>query len=186
MNMESYIENYLNTSETVIFETKAPITQKQNEDFSIFNFTKRNTVMITVMFVVASISVLEGITSIALGKMSYAIISLLLGGLGYAAPFIIVRTLTTRETKSAYFAQNFNDYKFYSDYFVNTDRFAVTVIPYNFILDAHENGKYFFLYISNEKAHIIPKNSFTVNTPEEMRNFLHYKLGERFINHCKQ
>lgn len=184
--MESYIENYLNTSEPVIFETKAPITQKQCEDFSIFNFTKRHTVMLTVMFILPSIIVIQGIIEFALGKPSYAMITLLLGGLGYAAPFIISKATTSRETKSAYFAQNFNDYKFYSDYFVNTDRFAVTVVPYNFVLDAHENDSYFFLYISNERAHIIPKSSFIVNTPEEMRNFLYYKLKDRFTIHCRQ
>lgn len=39
MNMESYIENYLNTSEPVIFETKAPMEKSQTEAFHLFHFT---------------------------------------------------------------------------------------------------------------------------------------------------
>lgn len=184
--MDSYIESYLNTAEPAIFETKAPMDNKQLEDFNIFNFTRRSTGMITAGFIVAFGCIVVGITKIASGEIFNAVTFFIEALVCASIPFITAKVMSASEVKSAYYDQNFNEYKFYSDYFVNIDRFAVTVVPYNFVRDAHENGEYFFLYISKQKAHIIPKNSFLINTPEEMRKFLYYKLGNRFINHCKQ
>lgn len=186
MNMESYIENYLNTSEPVSFEAKAPMDSKQLEDFNIFNYTRRSTGIITVGFIVAFGCIIVGITKIASCEIFNAVTFFIEALVCASIPFITAKVMSANEVKSAYYDQNFNEYKFYNYYFVNIDRFTVTVVPYNFVSDAHENGEYFFLYISKQKAYIIPKNSFLINTPEEMRKFLYYKPGDRFTVHCKQ
>lgn len=52
-------------------------------------------------------------------------------------------------------------------------------IGYQEIKRAVENENYFFILLENGTA-IIGKNDLTEGTPDELRTFLHYKMGERF------
>lgn len=186
MNMESYIENYLNTSETVIFETKAPMDKEQTEAFHLFHFTKRSPAIVIISFVLAGISIILCIKYLAAGETYVAVTYFIQAAIVAAIPFIMIKISVAKTSKAPYYYLNTNDFKFFEEYYVNTDLFAITVIPYNMLVSVHESENYFFLYITDQQAHIIPKSSFIVNTPEEMRNFLYYKLKDRFTIHCKQ
>ncbi len=80
---------------------------------------------------------------------------------------------------------NINRYYFYQDCYVNVDNQSTATVFYNQLINAYETDKYFYLYIQQNQAHIIPKISFTYNTPDEMRKLLSIKLGPRFIIRCK-
>jgi hypothetical protein len=72
---------------------------------------------------------------------------------------------------------NINRYYFYQDCYVNVDNQSTATVFYNQLINAYETDKYFYLYIQQNQAHIIPKISFTYNTPDEMRKLLSIKLG---------
>ena len=91
MNMESYIENYLNTSETVIFETKAPMDKEQTEAFHLFHFTKRSPAIVIISFVLAGISIILCIKYLAAGETYVAVTYFIQAAIVAAIPFIMIK-----------------------------------------------------------------------------------------------
>lgn len=185
MDTINYVERFLHTDEPVLFETNALMDKKHSEDFQKFTYTKRNTAAFTFNLIVGVLSILCGFAWLASGNLLESVISMLVGIFCIGLPFMNIKKAASDSMKNGYHYGNINNYKFFQEYFVNTDFFTISIIPYNIVVDAHEIDEYFFLYISKFQAHIIPKNSFVMNTPEEMRKMLTIKLGNRFTVHCK-
>lgn len=185
MDTINYVERFLHTDEPVLFETNALMDKKHTEDFNKFNYTKRNAAIFIVSLIVGIFGILGALASAVLGEFSKGSISMLCGILCIGFPFMNIKKAASDSMKNGYHYGNINNYKFYQEYFVNTDFFTISIIPYNIVVDAHETDEYFFLYISKHQAHVIPKYSFVINTPDEMRKMLTIKLGNRFIVHCK-
>lgn len=185
MDTINYVERFLHTDEPVLFETNALMDKKHTEDFNKFNYTKRTTAMFIANLIVGILCILGALASVSLGEFSKGLISMLCGIFCIGFPFINIKKTASDSMKNGYHYGNINNYKFYQEYFVNTDFFTISIIPYNIVADAHETDEYFFLYISKHQAHVIPKYSFVINTPEEMRKMLTIKLGNRFTVHCK-
>ncbi|MDE5993493.1 MAG: YcxB family protein [Oscillospiraceae bacterium] len=184
MDTINYVERFLHTNEPVLFETNAPMDKKHIEDFNKFNYTKRNTAAFTVNLIVGVLCILSSLAEFAVGALSVGVISVLVGIFCIVLPFMNIKKVSADSVKNGYHNGNINNYKFYQEYFVNTDFFSISIIPYNIVVDAHETDEYFYLYISKHQAHVIPKYSFVMNTPEEMRKMLTIKLGNRFTVHC--
>lgn len=185
MDTINYVERFLHTDEPVLFETNAPMDKKHTESFLKFTLTKRNTAAFTFNLIIGVLCILGAFASVAFGEFSRGFISMLCGIFCIVFPFINFKKSASDSMKNGYHYGNINNYKFYQEYFVNTDFFSISIIPYNIVVDAHETDEYFFLYISKHQAHVIPKYSFVINTPEEMRKMLTIKLGNRFTVHCK-
>jgi hypothetical protein len=96
-----------------------------------------------------------------------------------------IKTAVKKNMESPLLYGNINRFYFYQDCYVNVDNQSTATVFYNQLINAYETDRYFYLYIHQNQAHIIPKISFTYNTPYEMRKLLSIKLGPRFIIRCK-
>lgn len=185
METFNYFEHYLHTDEPVLFETSAPVTDKLMEDFQRFNYKTRRPGGFIVNIVCASLFGIFALINFAEGSYALGIVDAVLAALSILMPFMSIRKFVSGVEKDAFHAGNINSYKFYQECFVNTDHFTMSVIPYAIVPEAHETEEYFFIFITKHQAHIIPKNSFIINTPTEMRKLLVIKLGNRFMLHCQ-
>ena len=181
---EAYIDRYLNTDEPVLFETNSPILEKHYVDFNKFNFTKRNTATFAVNIILCVISIMGIIISLTEKDYVSAVVYVVCAVAIMMFPFVMFKKGAAPALNNGYHNGNINNYKFYQNCLINKDNFTISAIPYDIIVDAHETDEYFYLFISKVQAHIIPKNSFVYNTPQEMRKLLAMKLGNRFIVHC--
>lgn len=183
METINYVERFLHTDEPVLFETNALMDKKHMEDFQKFNYTKRNNAALALNLTVGILVILAAFANFAFGRVLAGVISLAIGSSCIFSPFITFKKIASNSVQNGYHSGNINNYKFFQEYFVNTDFFTISTVPYGIVTEAHETDEYFFLYISKYQAHIIPKSSFVLNTPEEMRKMLTMKLGSRFIVH---
>ena len=180
----NYFERYLHTEEQVLFETSAPVTDKLMEDFQKFNYKTRRPGTFVVNIVFTVILGIFALICFASGSFVLGIFDAVIAVMVSVGPFLNIRKFVSGVERDAFHAGNVNSYKFYQECFVNTDYFTMSVIPYAIVPEAHETEEYFFIFITKHQAHIIPKNSFIINTPAEMRKLLTIKLGTRFIVHC--
>ena len=186
MNDVDYTEQFLHTgsSEPVLFETNAPIDKKHFYDFNIFNYTKRDPVLFYILLISGAFLILLSFITFAAHLIRSGICGVLMGIFAILFIFFMSKIIAANSFKSPFTNGNIENYRFYREHFVCSNHFTVSVIPYNIITDAHETEEYFFLYISKNDAHIIPKNSFIISTPQEMRVMLSMNLGNRFTVHC--
>lgn len=182
---EAYIDRYLNTDEQVLFETNAPILDKHIEDFNRFTITQRNASSQVVSIILTVIFGIESLILLFVGSYLWAIFCIAMMVINLTSRSRIIKKSVASTNHNAYHNGNINNYKFYQNCLVNKDNFTISALPYDIIVDAHETDEYFYLFISKVQAHIIPKDSFVYNTPQEMRKLLTMKLGNRFIVHCK-
>ena len=182
---EAYIDRYINTEEPVLFETNSPMLDKHIEDFNKFGYAKRNKAMQVINIILTVILGIQAIILLVLGDYIWALICIAMTVFIAITPMRIIKKAVSSSNHNAYSTGNINNYKFYQNCLVNKDNFTISAIPYDIIVDAYETDEYFYLFISKVQAHIIPKNSFVYNSPEEMRKLLTMKLGSRFIIQCQ-
>ncbi len=183
MNMEiNYIERYLNTDEQVLFEAKPAYTEKVYYDFDMFNFKQRKKTMY-ILFMIVFIFAIVGGAIIMFADFGSGLVSVILGIAGLLYPRVMFKRLSARESKSIVKGGTYIC-RFYQDYFVEAGSYTLDAMPYGIVVDAHETDGYFYIFISDRSAYILPKNSFVLNTPQEMRKLLEIKLGNRFTVHC--
>lgn len=185
MNNIDYIDKYLNSDEQLLFETRAPMLEKDSREFSKFSFTKKNNGLLAFYIILAVITFFLAILQCMDGDYVSAFISLVIVILIPIFFNSMIKKSGKISSEAPLFSGNVNNNKFYQDYFVNKDFHTMSVIPYTMVVEAHETAEYFFIYITKQQAFIIPKSSFIYNTPEEMRKLLQIKLGGRFIIHTK-
>lgn len=168
-----FIGYHLSSDEPVLFEMNVPMDKKHITDFNYFCYRKRNRKTFILNAVI-------GIISIILGTAAGSSISVLLGVLVIAYPYISLGLASAKSMENAYSAGNGDNYRFYSDRLADRSNFSLEVVPYSFILDAYETEDYFFIFISSNKAFIIPKNCFVWGDPTGFRIMLSEKLWNRF------
>ncbi|MGN1102022.1 MAG: YcxB family protein [Huintestinicola sp.] len=184
-NQQNFIEHYLNTEEPVLFEAAVTKDIKMYQDFDNFNYRKRQTAAFVINLVAMIFSIIIGLLCIILGKALTGVFLIALGVVCFVFPKLQLNKSSAEESSSIVNSGSPECYKFYQNYFIDSDRFSICAVPYEIITDAYETDEYFYMFVSKRRAYIIPKNSFTFNTPQEMRKMLSIKLGGRFINHCK-
>lgn len=108
---------------------------------------------------------------------SFFITILSLWGLS-TLPLVVARQIKLLQKKNINF--NFTSYYFYQDYYRVVDIQSNVIHYYNQIYKAFETQDYFFIYINEFIADIIPKTCFTKNTSEEFSKLLTIKLGDKF------
>lgn len=185
MNNVDYIDKYLNSDDPLLFETRAPIIEKDSREFSRFTFTKKNNGLLAFYIILAVITFLLAIMQFMVGDYVSAFVSLVIVILIPIFFNFMIKKSGKLSSDAPFLSGNVNNNKFYQDYLVNKDFHTMSVIPYTMVVEAHETAEYFFIYITKQQAFIIPKSSFIYNTPEEMRKLLRIKLGGRFIIHTK-
>ena len=92
---------------------------------------------------------------------------------------------SAKEPKSLFYKNNHINLYFFNDSFVSTTNFSTSTVFYNKLYNAHETEDFFYLFTEMDKGCIVPKNSFVLGTPEEMREFISAELGNKFIVNCK-
>lgn len=183
------MEQQVNNQQPILFEAICPFTEEDSLEFNKFSLSKRNIggkvvrwIFVALFSFFAVFAFLEenyyGMTIDIILVLTNLIVTPLLQQSA-------IKTAVRKNMESPLLNGNINRYYFYQDCYVNVDNQSTTTIFYNQLIDAHETEKYFYLYIQRIQAHIIPKNSFTYNTPDEMRKLLSMKLGPKFIVHCK-
>lgn len=182
----TYVEQYINTEEPVLFETNSFMLDKHSRDFNKFNYTKRNVATLAINTIATVMFVISAIATVIMKDYTRAVLYIIGAVIVSIYPFFVFKKSAVAATQNAYHNNNVNNYKFYQNCFVNTDNFTISAVPYDIVVEAHETEEYFYLFISKIQAHIIPKDSFVYNTPEEMRKLLTMKLGSRFIVHCSR
>lgn len=182
---ESYIDNYINTDEQILFETTSSMSDKDVIDFNKFAYKRKNVSVRAVNIILSIVMGFQALVAFFIGSLFLAIMFTLITVFLIFSPTISFKRAVASSIHNGYHSGNITNYKFYQDCFVLKNNFSLSAIPYGIIVDAHETEEYFYLFISKIQAHIIPKNSFVYNTPQEMRKLLTMKLGSRFIVHCK-
>ena len=181
---KSYVEQYMNTNEPILFESAYFHTEKYVYDFNNFSYKKRqnayvfNLIIAVVLLITSPIYFFNGDTFLGLSSIICAVLC-------FAIPVFTFKKAAKNQIYSGYSQNNLNRYKFYQDCFVHSENFSVSAVPYSIVAEAAETAEYFYIFINKNQAHVIPKSSFILNTPEEMRKLLTMKLGSKFIVHCK-
>ena len=70
----------------------------------------------------------------------------------------------------------FDTHTMYLESMLGEGRQALT-LPYSMLVRVLETQSHFLLFISNNKAHVIPKKDIVVGTEEELRNYVHSWVG---------
>lgn len=100
--------------------------------------------------------------------------------------FILYRILrpkliTNRELKSEKISDNStNIYTFYEKNFEIKNKNGLFNYKYFMIKKAYETKNYFYLYVSNENAFLVSKNTFTKGISEDFSAFIKRKKGMKF------
>lgn len=183
MDTINYVERYLNTDEPVLFETDVVNTDKVLYDFDMFGYKHRHRMMYT-LFMIVFIFAIVGGAIVMFADFGKGLISVIMGIVGLIFHRFMFKSTSARESKSIAKGGTHN-YRFYQDYFVEATNYVLEVMPYEVVIDAYETDEYFYIFISDRSAYILPKNTFVINTPQEMRKILSMKLGNRFTVHCK-
>lgn len=164
-----------------LFEVIEFYNEKHYRDFLIFGYFK-NSIVIALAAIFGFFVFLRSLIFMVIYNFSlYRIIEqiiLLLLFLGIIP--IIIEISTKNHSKDPHFSCMVNKYYFYQDYYVNIDNNSTSRYFYNSLVNAFETKEYFYLYISNSSAHIIPKTCFTKNTSEEFTKLLTIKLVDKF------
>jgi hypothetical protein len=63
---------------------------------------------------------------------------------------------------------------------------AEMTAQYRFLYKAYETKTHFMLYISSNQVYVIPKDSLTEGSFEDLRTYLQTNLGEKFQNKDKE
>lgn len=182
MNTVNYIERYLNTDELVLFEADVVNTDKVLYDFSMFTYKHRHR-MIYILCMIVFIFAIVGGAIVMFAEFGKGLISVIMGIMGLLFHRFIFKSTSARESKSIV-KGGMHIYKFYQDYLVEATNYVLEAIPYEVVVDAYETDEYFYIFVSEGAAYILPKNTFVFNTPQEMRKMLTMKLGNRFIVQC--
>ncbi len=182
---ETYIDNYINTEEPVLFEAIASMSDKDVVDFNKFAYKRRNVSVRAVNIILSIVMGFQALVAFFIGSLFLAIMFTLVTVFLIFSPAISFKRSAAASIHNGYHSGNVTNYRFYQDCIVLKNNFSFSAIPYGIIVDAHETEEYFYIFITKLQAHIIPKASFVYNTPEEMRKLLTMKLGSRFIVHCK-
>lgn len=163
-------------NDTVFFEVKGPDNYERHRDFQLFALLKNNIVIIAAIFIV-----LGSAANLRYGNITSAVSAILMLAVWCGLMILFIHNAAKRHMESPLARNNTDQYLFYQDFFVNNESYTQSIIRYDMLIEAYETKKYFYLYIEPNKAHIVEKAHFIYNTPEEMRNFLRIKLGNRFI-----
>ncbi|MDE6133327.1 MAG: YcxB family protein [Oscillospiraceae bacterium] len=182
MDTVNYVERYFNTDEPVLFEADVINTDKVLYDFNMFAYKHRHRMMYILGMIVFIFAIVSG-AIVMFADFSKGLISVIIGIAGILFNRFIFKFTSAKESKSIVKGCT-HIYKFYQDYFVEVTNYVLEAIPYEVVVDAYETDEYFYIFISDSAAYILPKNTFVFSTPEEMRNLLTMKLGNRFIVHC--
>lgn len=175
--------------EMPFFEIVAPHTYNDTFELNVWCFFHKNKVSIAIFIVFMLMCFSNAVIDAKNGNITNA-----LTGIVIAVVFIIVYVLTMymiihssakKSCQSAINKDNVNRYYFYQDRMVNIDNNMNMTVTYDKLFEAHETKDYFYIFIENNRAFVIPKKCFTFNTPEEMRKLLTIKLGARFVCHIK-
>ncbi|MCM1578552.1 MAG: YcxB family protein [Ruminococcus sp.] len=175
-NSIDYIGAAMSSHEPAVFEATVPIDKGHINNFQKFNYVhkQRGTFIFNTVI---------GILCMLLGVLAGSVVTMILGVMCIALPFVLFNKSSGDSVKNAYSYGQRDIFRFFGDYFTDRDCYSLSVIPYEIITEAHETAEYFFLYITSGKAFVIPKTCFTLNTPEEMSRMLAARLGERFRRH---
>lgn len=81
--------------------------------------------------------------------------------------------------------ENIEIYKFDSDKIIieqtkGTDFHGLTEANYSYLHKVVETEKFWFLYISVQQSHVVPKNMILTGSIEELNNIFKEKLGTKF------
>ena len=172
MDTINYVERYLNSDEPVLFEADVINTDKVLYDFDMFGYKYRHRMMYTLFMIVFIFAIVGG-----------AIVMFADFSRGLIFHRFMFKSTSARESKSIVQGCT-HIYKFYQDYFVEVTNYVLEAMPYEVVINAYETDEYFYIFISDRSAYILPKNTFVINTPQEMRKMLSMKLGNRFIVKC--
>lgn len=182
MDTINYVERFLHTDEPVLFEADVVNTDKMLYDFDMFAYKHRHRMMYILGMTVFIFAIVSG-AIVMFDDFGKGLISVIIGITGILFNRFIFKFTSAKENKSIVKGGT-HIYKFYQDYFVEVTNYVLEAIPYEVVVDAYETDEYFYIFISDRAAYLLPKNTFVFNTPEEMRKLLTMKLGNRFIIHC--
>lgn len=182
MDTINYVERYLNSNEPVLFEAAVVNTDKLLYDFDIFAYKQRHR-MIYILFMIVFIFAIVSGAIVMFADFGKGLVSVIMGIVGLIFHRFMFKFTSARESKSIVKGGTHN-YRFYQDYFVEVTNYVLEAMPYEVVIDAYETDEYFYIFISDRAAYILPKNTFVFNTPQEMRKMLSMKLGNRFIVQC--
>jgi hypothetical protein len=74
----------------------------------------------------------------------------------------------------------FDGDKIYQETNLGEDHKSTAEFNYNLLHKAYETKSHFFMYISMQQAHVLPKKDITAGTPEELAEIFRNRLGKKF------
>lgn len=174
-------------------EVLAKLDKKCLKDYLIFNFTHRRffkifvvILSIAVVFMLASI-----ITAFVKNEVTFAtFLPVIVLAIMFVIYFILFIYMVNSQYKKNKASSGVNVRYLFTDkfLFVNDERSDIyrgMRIKYNQFFSIYENSKYFYLYIDQQRAYILPKDKFTKGTYTDLRSLLRDRIVCVYNQKCK-